>query len=360
MSIFEPRPEYDVALSFAGEQREYVQAVARAIAGRLRVFYDEYEQTALWGKNLYEHLDHVYRNASRYCVLFISKEYAAKVYPTHERRSAQARALVENTEYILPVRFDATEVPGLPPTVGYIDATKITPEELAALLCEKVQPSPLASGDHDIAAIQRQAVLDPRGALQSVAHLFEGEVRALLAVTHWAEGGFGLPVAECVAWLERHGLISRSVALSMPMFEAEIDRAAERDDLNIRVAIEVGIGLLRAVQAIPREINTVLYPGVPVYEDEACERPRDGIVGVVLQTVSPGATTVNPRIFPVRTEANYRRGAVITWEWERGEGYGETWYRDPESNGVTRAWSGSMLFAGRHLDEVLAGIAWTW
>jgi hypothetical protein len=67
----------------------------------------------LWGKDLYEHLDYIYGRAARYCVLFISNDYAKKVWTTHERRSAQARALEEHEEYILPARFDDTEVPAL-------------------------------------------------------------------------------------------------------------------------------------------------------------------------------------------------------------------------------------------------------
>ena len=48
-----PSREYDVALSFAGEDREYVEAVASALqqAG-VKVFYDQYEEVELWGKNL--------------------------------------------------------------------------------------------------------------------------------------------------------------------------------------------------------------------------------------------------------------------------------------------------------------------
>jgi hypothetical protein len=66
----------------------------------------------LWGKDLYEHLDWIYQKAARYCVLFASEAYANKVWTTHERRSAQARALQSNQEYVLPVRFDDTEIPG--------------------------------------------------------------------------------------------------------------------------------------------------------------------------------------------------------------------------------------------------------
>ncbi len=131
--------DYDVCLSFAGEDRPYVSQAADVLRSRgVRVFYDEYEQLDLWGKDLYVHLDDVYRNSARYCVLFASEHYASKLWTNHERHSAQARAFQENAEYILPARFDDTAIPGLRPTVGYIDLQKKGPQELAELIIKKI------------------------------------------------------------------------------------------------------------------------------------------------------------------------------------------------------------------------------
>lgn len=133
--------EWDVALSFAGEQREYVEQVAESLRELgVRVFYDNFEKVDLWGKNLYEHLDYIYGKAATYAVVFLSEDYAKKVWTTHERRSAQARAFEENTEYILPVRVDGAEVPGFLSTVGYIDIASVSPDELALLISQKVGP----------------------------------------------------------------------------------------------------------------------------------------------------------------------------------------------------------------------------
>jgi len=137
------KPEYDVCLSFAGEDRPYVRTVATALAQKgVKVFYDEYEQVRLWGANLYDHLSDVYRRQARYCVIFISRHYAKKVWTNHERRSAQARALRENTQYILPVRFDKTQIPGLEDTVGYLDLKHMRPRELAGMILKKIGRRP--------------------------------------------------------------------------------------------------------------------------------------------------------------------------------------------------------------------------
>ena len=137
--MMESRFEYDVALSFAGEQRSFVEQVAEDLTSRgIRPFYDDYEKGTLWGKDLYAHLTEIYQHLCRYCVIFISKEYAAKVWPNRERQSAQARALREKQEYILPVRFDDTPLPGLLETVGYIDLAGVSPNRLGDLIEEKI------------------------------------------------------------------------------------------------------------------------------------------------------------------------------------------------------------------------------
>ncbi|NII28114.1 TIR domain-containing protein [Pseudoflavitalea sp. X16] len=132
--------EFDVALSFAGEDRKYVEAVASfLLKSGLKVFYDKYEKANLWGKDLYQHLDNVYQNTSKYVVIFISQNYAKKLWTSHELKSAQARAFTESKEYILPARFDSTEIPGVRKTLGYIDLNEHTPSELAKLIIQKLE-----------------------------------------------------------------------------------------------------------------------------------------------------------------------------------------------------------------------------
>jgi hypothetical protein len=71
--------------------------------------------------------------------MFISAAYAAKPWARLERRSALERALEEEGEYILPLRFDDTELPGLRSTIGYIDLHAFSPDAVIDLLVEKVR-----------------------------------------------------------------------------------------------------------------------------------------------------------------------------------------------------------------------------
>jgi hypothetical protein len=136
---------YDVCLSFAGEQRSYVELVAQGLkAEGFAVFYDEDDEikARLWGRDLTEYLDYVYRKGSRVCLMFISAEYAKKEWTRMERRSALDRAVSEASEYILPVRFDDTELPGLRPSIGYLDVREIAPATLVDFVVRKLRETP--------------------------------------------------------------------------------------------------------------------------------------------------------------------------------------------------------------------------
>lgn len=132
---------YDVAITFAGTERDYAEKLATLIrdAGH-KVFYDHFYPEQLWGKNLVDFFDRIYRKESRYCVMLISEEYVKRMWTNHERQSAQARALEEKgNEYILPIRFDSTELPGMQPTIGYLSVKDHTIEQVVATLAEKLE-----------------------------------------------------------------------------------------------------------------------------------------------------------------------------------------------------------------------------
>jgi hypothetical protein len=131
--------EYDVALSFAGEDRTYVQQLAQCLRRHgIKHFYDTSEQAVLWGQNLFEYLYEVYSKKSRYCVIFLSQAYATKMWTNHERRAAQERALKERgREYILPIRIDDAEIPGMMDTIAYL-SIELGSSKICRLLRQKL------------------------------------------------------------------------------------------------------------------------------------------------------------------------------------------------------------------------------
>jgi len=132
--------DYDVAISFAGEEREIASKLADILRSEgIKIFYDEFEDVQMWGKDLYDYLADIYENRAIYCVMLISKSYEKKRWTNHERRNAQARAFNENREYILPIRLNDVKIPGIPDTIGYIDLRKTSVQEIADLIVQKVR-----------------------------------------------------------------------------------------------------------------------------------------------------------------------------------------------------------------------------
>jgi len=90
--------EYDVALSFAGEDRAYVEMVFDLLSGYgVKAFYDFAEQAGLWGKHLHENLPEIYGGKARFVVMFVSRHYASKAWLTLERRAALSKAMNERS-----------------------------------------------------------------------------------------------------------------------------------------------------------------------------------------------------------------------------------------------------------------------
>jgi TIR domain-containing protein len=134
--------EYDIALSMAGEDREFARPLALALEdANYAVFYDEFETARLWGTELSVSLGDIYGRASRHCMLIVSQFYAAKPWTNHERRFAIQRALTTRTDYILPIRRDDTELPGWPSSIAYIDAFRLPlPEIISTTFAKLGQP----------------------------------------------------------------------------------------------------------------------------------------------------------------------------------------------------------------------------
>ncbi|RFZ61374.1 hypothetical protein DE4576_05470 [Mycobacterium marinum] len=119
--------DFDIAVSFAGENRGFVEEIVRNVqqsAPDVTVFYDDDYKYESWGKDGLEYFTDVYMNRARFVAMFISTLYAQKEWPRAEKRAALARALTERSEYVLPIRLDDTELPGMPPTVLYIEAVR--------------------------------------------------------------------------------------------------------------------------------------------------------------------------------------------------------------------------------------------
>jgi hypothetical protein len=97
---------------------------------------------ALWGEDLVEYLDEIYRMKARYAIIFVSRFYSEKMWTRHERRSALARGLEQASAYVLPVRLDSTALAGMRPTVGYLDARQLGLDGIVGAALTKLTGAP--------------------------------------------------------------------------------------------------------------------------------------------------------------------------------------------------------------------------
>lgn len=139
---------FDISLSFAGEDRVFVQEVARElVAQRFLVFYDRYYEADLVGKDLVSYLRSIYADRSRYCAVFISCHYGTKRWPNLvERQAILDRATRNDDDYLIPVTLDSSWIEGLPKSTGYLDARNRTPSQVAQIIATKIGIPPL-TGD---------------------------------------------------------------------------------------------------------------------------------------------------------------------------------------------------------------------
>ena len=130
---------YDVAVSFSGDIRPTVEDFVNLAKDRgLNVFYDFDQAEQLWGKNLREKLSDVYANDALYMVVFLSKSYPEKDWPSFELAIGKKVSKKRTQEYLLPVRVDDVEIVGINDTIGFVDLREHDIEYVVDLLVQKI------------------------------------------------------------------------------------------------------------------------------------------------------------------------------------------------------------------------------
>lgn len=147
--------EYDVAVSFAPEDRAVADELASAFrAKKLKVHLDEVKAMQGVGGNFVTHIAELYRTRAQFCILLISQHYPLKRWTHEERTAAREHALRDADEYILPVRLDETNVPGVMEARGYRELREHPMESIADSLKQKISQSRDRSGppsqSHDL------------------------------------------------------------------------------------------------------------------------------------------------------------------------------------------------------------------
>lgn len=114
--------EYDVAVSFAGEDRALVSLLVEALErSGVEVFFDFNETARLWGKDLEIELAQIYSQEARVMVVCLSRNYPIKDWTRFELEIGRRAAQKRTGDYLLPLRLgtDLPPVVGLRETIGY-------------------------------------------------------------------------------------------------------------------------------------------------------------------------------------------------------------------------------------------------
>jgi hypothetical protein len=131
---------FDVALSFSGEVRAYVEQVAAALEhlmGPDRYFYDNNYVAQLARPSLDVFLQAIYRDRSKLIVLFVGSDYERKEWCGIEFRAVREVLNARAPERIMYVRMDDGAVEGVLRVDGYIDARRFTPGQTADFIQER-------------------------------------------------------------------------------------------------------------------------------------------------------------------------------------------------------------------------------
>lgn len=131
--------EYDIAISFAGEDRDIAEKIASGLReNNVKVFYDKFETIKLWGKDLYQQFQEIFGTKSKYILVIISKHYPVKDWTNYELSIAKNALKKGRKNFILPLRIDDTPLVGLKDSIGYIEY-KNNEKEIVSLLIKKIQ-----------------------------------------------------------------------------------------------------------------------------------------------------------------------------------------------------------------------------
>ena len=130
--------EYDIAISFAGENRNIAHEIALSLkTNGVKVFYDKFETVHLWGKDLSTHFQDIYGKNSKFVLILVSEYYPIKDWTNFEFSIAKRSLQKGRIDFILPLRIDDTPLVGLKDTTAYISYDN-NPEEIASYIIQKL------------------------------------------------------------------------------------------------------------------------------------------------------------------------------------------------------------------------------
>lgn len=136
---------FDVAFSFPGEVREYVESIAAELEkgiGPNSYFYDNNYKAQLARPSLDTLLQEIYGRRSKLIVIFLCEKYQEKEWCGIEFRAIKEIIMERGHEKVMFIKMDEGKVDGVFKTDGYIDGRTHAPHEVAGFIQERVSLLP--------------------------------------------------------------------------------------------------------------------------------------------------------------------------------------------------------------------------
>jgi hypothetical protein len=131
---------FNIALSFPGEYRTFVEDVASCLSqyvGRDRILYDRFYEAEFARPDLDTYLQRLYHDQSDLIAVFLCADYERKEWCGLEWRAVRDLIKRRQSSTVMPLRFDTTEISGLFSIDGYVWIGDRTPEVVARLIFER-------------------------------------------------------------------------------------------------------------------------------------------------------------------------------------------------------------------------------
>jgi len=142
---------FRVALSFAGEKRDFVAQVAAILGrrfGEAAVLYDKYHEAELARSDLGTYLPDLYHDQSDLIVVVVCENYDAKEWCGLEWSAIFDLVKKRKHDEVMLCRFNLATVKGLYSTAGFLELDDKKPDEVARCILERLALNEGKSKNH--------------------------------------------------------------------------------------------------------------------------------------------------------------------------------------------------------------------
>ncbi|MET0624639.1 MAG: tetratricopeptide repeat protein [Pyrinomonadaceae bacterium] len=132
---------FRIALSFAGEKRDFVEQVAALLArqlGEAAILYDKYHEAEFSRSDLAFYLPDLYEKEAELVVAVFCPDYESKEWCGLEWSAIFGLLKKRKVSEVMLTRFGRVEGKGLRGLAGYTDLDELTPEQAASLILERL------------------------------------------------------------------------------------------------------------------------------------------------------------------------------------------------------------------------------